>query len=46
MGFSSAEAKHLVFDGERYRLDFEPAKVKTDRYLSCTLPKNLTPHLS
>ena len=38
--------KHLVFDGARYRLDFEPAEVKTDRYLSCTLPENLTPHLS
>lgn len=38
--------KHLAFDGKRYRLDYEPIEVKTNRYLSCTLPEDLTPYIS
>jgi integrase/recombinase XerD len=37
--------RHLSFDGIHYRLDFEPHEVKTDRFLTCHLPPDLTPPL-
>jgi len=37
--------KHLTKVEDRYQLDFEPAEVKTDRYLTQLLPAELTPYV-
>jgi len=37
--------KHLHKTDDRYRLDFMPNEVKTDRYLTLHLPKVLTPFI-
>ena len=36
---------HLNKVEDRYQLDFEPSEVKTDRYLTLTLPPELTPYI-
>ena len=37
--------KHLSKVEDRYQLDFEPSEVKTDRYLTLTLPPELTTYV-
>jgi integrase len=37
--------RHLNNIEDRYQLDFEPSEVKTDRYLTLTLPTELTPYV-
>jgi integrase len=37
--------QHLQFDGQRYRLDFAPHEIKTDRYFTGYLPEDMTPYI-
>jgi integrase/recombinase XerD len=38
--------RHLKKVQDRYQLDYEPSEVKTNRYLSCVLPLELSPYIN